>query len=78
MSSGATKSWRELLEMATGETKLSAKPILEFYEPLYTWLKDFNANNDINVGWDITESKSIKAFINSSLQLVLMQFHTRP
>lgn len=41
LSPGATKDWRELLKEATGET-LSAKPMLNYFEPLMTYLKAEN------------------------------------
>jgi len=48
MRPGATQDWQTLLKKATGE-ELSAKPMLEYFEPLMDWLKKENEGRD--VGW---------------------------
>ena len=45
---GKTRDWRDLLKEATGE-EISAKPMLEYFEPLMVYLKKENAGRD--VGW---------------------------
>lgn len=42
MKPGASADWRELLREATG-SDLSAKPMLEYFEPLRRWLVERNA-----------------------------------
>jgi len=41
MHPGASKDWRTVLKEKTGED-LSAKAMLEYYQPLYDWLKEQN------------------------------------
>jgi len=41
MRPGATRDWRQLVREATGE-ELSARPMLEYFEPLLDWLKKQN------------------------------------
>ncbi len=48
MKSGATKDWRAVIREATGED-LSAKAMLEYYQPLMDYLKKENAGR--KVGW---------------------------
>ena len=48
MRSGATRDWRAIIKEATGE-ELSGKAMLEYYQPLLTWLKQQNEGRD--VGW---------------------------
>jgi peptidyl-dipeptidase A len=48
MKSGATKDWREVIREATGED-LSAKAMLEYYQPVLDYLKKENAGRQ--VGW---------------------------
>jgi peptidyl-dipeptidase A len=48
MRPGATRDWRVLTREATGE-ELSARPMLEYFEPLMAWLKKENAGRE--VGW---------------------------
>lgn len=45
MKPGATQDWRENLEDNLGED-ISAKAILEYFEPLMTWLKEQNAGRE--------------------------------
>ena len=41
MRPGASKDWRSVLREVTGED-LSARAMLEYYEPLLVWLKEKN------------------------------------
>merc|ERR1712080_210156 len=49
---GASKPWQDALEALTGERKMSAEPILRFFEPLLKWLKETNIANGDKVGWE--------------------------
>lgn len=59
MKLGATKHWREIMYLATGEKNLSAKGLLEYFAPLYIWLKDENKRLNLHIGWDDSISKII-------------------
>ena len=48
MRPGATKDWQTLLKETTGE-ELSARPMLDYFEPLMGWLKEQNQGRQ--VGW---------------------------
>lgn len=48
---GSSKPWQEILETLTGETKLEPQAMLDFFEPLYQWLKAENAARGYKVGW---------------------------
>ncbi|CAF4199815.1 unnamed protein product, partial [Rotaria sordida] len=48
---GASKSWSEILENFTGENKLESQAILDFFQPLYNWLKMENLSRGYPVGW---------------------------
>jgi len=48
MKVGATRDWRQLIRQATGQD-LSARPMLEYFEPLLAWLKEQNRGRQ--VGW---------------------------
>ncbi len=41
MSPGASRDWKEVLKEKTG-SELSAKPMLDYFEPLMQWLKEQN------------------------------------
>ncbi|XP_016929090.2 angiotensin-converting enzyme [Drosophila suzukii] len=55
MELGASRHWRDVMEIATGERKLSGRGILEYFAPLFTWLKERNKQLDIEPGWDADE-----------------------
>lgn len=57
MKLGATKHWRQVLQLATGEENLTAKGLLEYFAPLYLWLKDENKRLNLHVGWNDNISK---------------------
>ncbi len=46
---GASKPWPEALEVVTGQRKLDASALLEYYQPLQGWLKQQNAGR--KCGW---------------------------
>nr|QJF77791.1 angiotensin-converting enzyme 2 [Eptesicus brasiliensis] len=45
---GKSKPWTFALEKITGTKKMDAKPLLNYFEPLFTWLKEQNGNS---AGW---------------------------
>lgn len=49
MRKGATEDWRQVLREATGED-LSTRAMLEYYQPLMTWLQKQNQGRPI--GWE--------------------------
>ncbi|EDW08251.2 angiotensin-converting enzyme [Drosophila mojavensis] len=55
MKLGATKHWRDIMFIATGERKLSGRGILEYFAPLFTWLKERNMQLELEPGWEADE-----------------------
>ncbi|XP_033215787.1 angiotensin-converting enzyme-like isoform X2 [Belonocnema kinseyi] len=51
MSLGSSVPWQRIMKHATSETKLSAQPLLEFFQPLMDYLEETNKNNMEYVGW---------------------------
>ncbi|CAL8379460.1 unnamed protein product [Arctogadus glacialis] len=49
---GRSKSWTKALEMISGDTKMDAKPLLDYFKTLYDWLVVENKNNNRRVGWE--------------------------
>ncbi|GCB71908.1 hypothetical protein scyTo_0008969 [Scyliorhinus torazame] len=66
---GKSQSWTRALEQVTGETQMSASPLLEYFDPLYSWLKENNAKNGRTVGWDTTWSPYINNAIKVRISL---------
>jgi peptidyl-dipeptidase A len=49
MKMGASRPWPEALKALTGEEKIDATAMLEFFEPLHAWLKEQNRGRQC--GW---------------------------
>ncbi|XP_068161194.1 angiotensin-converting enzyme [Antennarius striatus] len=51
MKLGFSKPWPEAMALITGQPKMSALPLMEYFQPLIQWLeKENDKNNDIR-GW---------------------------
>ncbi|CAF3991984.1 unnamed protein product [Rotaria sordida] len=51
LAMGNSKPWSEILESLTGENKLEPQAMLDFFQPLYNWLKTENVARGYPVGW---------------------------
>lgn len=51
MSLGVSVHWTQVLKMLTGQDYISTKPLLDYYLPVYEWLKKYVEVNDIPIGW---------------------------
>ncbi|CAL1546901.1 unnamed protein product [Lymnaea stagnalis] len=49
LSLGASKPWPEAMKTITGQPKMDAGPLLEYFRPLYDFLREENKND---YGWD--------------------------
>ena len=48
---GASKPWKEVMEVMTGEPKMDTAAIREYFKPLEEWLKEENKRTGVAVGW---------------------------
>ena len=51
LSMGSSKPWPDELEVLTGERKLDAGALIEYFAPLKTWLDEQNRKSNNPVGW---------------------------
>lgn len=51
LSLGSSVPWNDALEVMTGERKMDASALVEYFAPLYEWLKDANNKLNAHVGW---------------------------
>jgi peptidyl-dipeptidase A len=51
LAMGNSKPWSQILETLTDECELKSDAVLEFFQPLYTWLKQENRDQGYPVGW---------------------------
>uniref|UniRef100_A0AAF5PJ94 Angiotensin-converting enzyme n=2 Tax=Wuchereria bancrofti TaxID=6293 RepID=A0AAF5PJ94_WUCBA len=52
MALGSSITWREALEIITGRKEVDANAMLEYYQPLISWLEEENAKEHAYIGWD--------------------------
>ncbi|CAN5556525.1 M2 family metallopeptidase [soil metagenome] len=51
LAAGQSQPWQTTLKQMTGEDHLDAAPMLEYFQPLYLWLKQQNEANKSKPGW---------------------------
>jgi peptidyl-dipeptidase A len=51
LEAGQSQPWQKTLQTMTGEDHLNAGPMLEYFQPLYVWLKQQNEANKSKPGW---------------------------
>lgn len=55
LSLGSSKPWPDAMEVLTGERKMNADAILEYFKPLQDWLVEENKRLGAHVGWTATD-----------------------
>uniref|UniRef100_A0A182QDG1 Angiotensin-converting enzyme n=1 Tax=Anopheles farauti TaxID=69004 RepID=A0A182QDG1_9DIPT len=55
---GSSKPWPEAMEVLTGERRMSAEALIEYFQPLYDWLVVENERIGAYVGWEETNSRA--------------------
>ena len=51
LTAGQSQPWQQTLKAMTGTDYLDAGPMLEYFQPLYLWLKQQNEQNKSKPGW---------------------------
>ncbi|CAL8085575.1 unnamed protein product [Orchesella dallaii] len=57
-----TGKWENFLEETLGENGMNASALLEYFSPLYEYLKEYRAEKNYPIGWSKT---AFKAFVRS-------------
>ena len=55
LEAGQSQPWQKTLQAMTGEDHLDANPILDYFAPLYQWLKQQNQLHDSKPGWQTAQ-----------------------
>ncbi|XP_036295422.1 angiotensin-converting enzyme 2 [Pipistrellus kuhlii] len=64
---GKSKPWTLALEQIAGTKEMDAKPLLNYFEPLFSWLKEQNGNS---VGWSADWSPYSEQSIKVRISLI--------
>uniref|UniRef100_A0A4W3HQC2 Angiotensin-converting enzyme n=1 Tax=Callorhinchus milii TaxID=7868 RepID=A0A4W3HQC2_CALMI len=51
LRAGSSRSWEEILKEVTGDGKMDASALLEYFQPVTTWLEKQNVLNNDVLGW---------------------------
>ncbi|XP_069012000.1 angiotensin-converting enzyme isoform X2 [Embiotoca jacksoni] len=51
MKLGFSKPWPEAMAMITGQSKMTAQPLMQYFQPLIKWLEEENNKNKDIRGW---------------------------
>lgn len=57
LSLGSSKPWPDAMEVLTGQRKMDASALLEYFKPLSDFLLKFNEENHVPIGWGPSDSK---------------------
>uniref|UniRef100_A0A3Q3NGY4 Angiotensin-converting enzyme n=1 Tax=Labrus bergylta TaxID=56723 RepID=A0A3Q3NGY4_9LABR len=57
---GRSQSWTRALHTISGDIKMDARPLLDYFQKLYDWLKKENEKHKRTVGWDTEVDPEIK------------------
>lgn len=63
LSLGLSKHWSETLEILTGSKEVSAEPLLEYFDPLYKFLKSENEKSDSFKGITVTDIEQVNMLV---------------
>lgn len=73
MKLGFSKPWPEAMTMITGQPRMSAQPLMQYFEPLINWLeKENNKNGDVR-GWPEYDWKPYSAANPSKFDFTFIQ-----
>ena len=51
LEAGQSQPWQQTLKTMTGTNHLDAQPMLDYFQPLYVWLKQQNQASGAKAGW---------------------------
>lgn len=49
---GSSKPWPDAMEVLTGDRNMDASGLMEYFKPLYDWLKAENERTGEYIGWE--------------------------
>lgn len=72
LSMGSSRPWPDAMQALTGQRRMSAQPLLNYFQPLTNWLEEENRRNKEMIGWDTSASKSASLATYSQLSLLTL------
>ena len=53
LSMGSSKPWQEAMKVMTGQEKMDASALVEYFKPLEKWLAEKNRELGEEIGWSV-------------------------
>ncbi|KAK6617495.1 hypothetical protein RUM44_005083 [Polyplax serrata] len=66
---GSSKPWPDAMEVLTGQRKMDASALLDYFATLKTWLENENARTGEHIGWETTKEAcqySVEETVNAA------------
>lgn len=70
---GRSQSWTRALETISGDRRMDARPLLDYFKKLHVWLIEENKKYNRTVGWK-TETEPCKYEITKEYKLICCTF----
>lgn len=51
LKAGSSKPWMDVLQEAVGINKMDASSLMNYFEPVITWLQEQNSKTGETLGW---------------------------
>ncbi|XP_023310931.1 angiotensin-converting enzyme-like [Anoplophora glabripennis] len=61
LSMGSSRPWPDAMEVLTGQRKMDASDLLEYFKPLQKWLEKENEKNEVFIGWETSKRVCVKS-----------------
>jgi len=61
---GSSKPWFDAMELLTGQREMDARPLLNYFNPLYEWLKNENKRTGEHLGWETNKKSNYHIYYN--------------
>uniref|UniRef100_A0A8P4KR95 Angiotensin-converting enzyme n=1 Tax=Dicentrarchus labrax TaxID=13489 RepID=A0A8P4KR95_DICLA len=66
---GRSQSWTRALQTISGDVRMDARPLLDYFQTLHDWLKEENTKHNRTVGWNTVTDPYSKYAIKVRLSL---------
>lgn len=71
---GSAKTWPDALEIVTGQRKMEASALIEYFKPLQEWLEKKNKETGAKIGWDLEFGKIYSHFVSNAKTIIFDLF----
>lgn len=74
LSLGGSKPWPEAMEAITGQRKMDASALLEYFSTLQAWLEAENERTGEYIGWEHTTKGKLNSILSNLFFVNILLF----